>query len=259
MEEVRLGEVIKEIVITQFMRIIERFVKNDTPYLGRLVLRFEKNTDYKSTKKGFLNKIHLDFKFFKLVTRLIPEINDNKLMPDPDKVALIEKYTGGIIVERRVKEKELNDILLTKHNFLTKDKRMVGDIFTAWDYFKNQMVIVEENPKGVALVYKDRKPYEYIVLDDKEKISVKIGDRIFDENYMSSMANFKRDEWKKWYKKYIRDYYRADEKNKKRIKEEGIIKYIPYNMRGIKKIKTLEEAKITAINIIKQIRKDDKK
>jgi hypothetical protein len=35
------------------MRIIERFVKNDTPYLGRLVLRFEKNTDYKSTKKGF--------------------------------------------------------------------------------------------------------------------------------------------------------------------------------------------------------------
>jgi len=241
------------------MRIIERFVKNDTPYLGRLVLRLERNSNYRSIKKGYLNKIHLKFLFFKLVTRLIPEINDNKLMPDPDKVALIEKYTGGIIVERRVKEKELNDILLTKHNFLTKDKRMVGDIFTAWDYFKNQMVIVEENPKGVALVYKDRKPYEYLVITDNEKISVKIGDRIFNENYMSSIANFKRDEWKKWYKKYIRDYHRADEKNKKRIKEEGIIKYIPYNMRGIKKIKTLEEAKITAINIIKQIRKDDKK
>ena len=58
MEEARLGEVIKEIVITQFMRIIERFVKNDTPYFGNLVLRFEKNPNYKSTKKGFLNKIH---------------------------------------------------------------------------------------------------------------------------------------------------------------------------------------------------------
>jgi hypothetical protein len=259
MEVARLGEAIKVIVIIQNMRIIERFVKNDTPYLGRLVLRFEKNTDYKSIKRGFLNKIHINFKFFKLVTRLIPEIKDNKLIPDPEKVALIEKYTGGVVKERRVKDDEYPESVITKHNFLTNDKRMIGDIFIAWEYYKNQMVVVPENPKGVALVYKDRKPYEYIVLDDKEKISVKIGDRIFNENYMSSMANYKREDWKKWYKKYIRDYHRADEKNKKRIKSGGVIKYIPYNMRGIKKIKTLEEAKITAINIIKQIRKDDKK
>jgi hypothetical protein len=58
MEVARLGEAIKVIVIIQNMRIIERFVKNDTPYLGKLVLRFEKNTDYKSIKKGYLNKIN---------------------------------------------------------------------------------------------------------------------------------------------------------------------------------------------------------
>ena len=84
------------------MGIIEKFVENDTPYQGRLVLRFEKNPNYKSVVKGFLNKVHFDFFLFKIVTRLIPEIKDNKLIPIPDKVNLMEKYAGGIIVERRV-------------------------------------------------------------------------------------------------------------------------------------------------------------
>lgn len=241
------------------MRIIEWFVKNDTPYLGRLVLRFEKNPDYKSIKRGFLNKIHLDLKFFKIVTRLIPEIKENKLLPIPEKVALIEKYTGGIIVERRVKEKELEDVLITKHNFLTKDRRLIGDIFKAWFYYKNQMVPVKESPNGVALVYKDRKPHEYVILSEDEIIPIRVGDRIFDEKFMPSQANYKKNEWKKWNKKYIRDYNIADKKNKKTIKEKGIIKYIPYNMRGLKKIKNLDEAKDTAIKINNYIKNDSKK
>lgn len=237
------------------MRIIERFVKNDTPYFGKLVLRIEKNPEYKSIKRGFLNKIHFDLKLFKIVTRLIPEIQDNKLIPIPERVTLIEKYTGGIIVERRVKEKELDDILITKHNFLTKDKRLIGDIFIGWFYYKNQMVVVKESPNGVALAYKDRKPYRYVVINNNQYISVEIGDRIFNEKYVPSQADFRRDDWKKWYKKYLKDYHSI----RKNIKEEDFIEYIPYNMRGLRKIKNLEEAKDTAIKINNYIKNDSKK
>jgi hypothetical protein len=45
-------------------------IKNTTPYIGKLRLKFEKFPEY--TGKSKLNKIHLDLGFTKLVSRVTP-------------------------------------------------------------------------------------------------------------------------------------------------------------------------------------------
>ena len=45
-------------------------IKNTTPYIGKLRLKFEKYPEY--TGKSKLNKIHLNLGFTKLVSRITP-------------------------------------------------------------------------------------------------------------------------------------------------------------------------------------------
>ena len=45
-------------------------IKNTTPYIGKIRLKFEKYPEY--TGKSKLNKIHLDLGFTKLVSRITP-------------------------------------------------------------------------------------------------------------------------------------------------------------------------------------------
>jgi len=254
---VRLGEVIKVIVVILFMRILERFVKNYTPYLGRLVLRIEKEPDYKSTKKGFLNKVHLDLKTFKLVTRLIPKLDDRGWVADPEKVVLIEKYTGGIVKEKIEVDNENDSGYTKKYIFLTKNKKYVGDLFKGWWYYENQMMVVDERPGGISVKYKDKKIDGYYIRTDTENLSVKIGDRIFDEKYRPSQSDFKKKEWDEWNKKFTKFYNKSKDWKKRRLKKVGIVLFMPYNKRGFRKIKTNEEAKYTAIKIYDFIIKNE--
>lgn len=70
-------------------------VKNTTPYLGKIRLKFEKYPEY--TGKDKLNKVHLDLGFTKLVSRITPYIDTSGWLINPECKFLIEKYTGGII------------------------------------------------------------------------------------------------------------------------------------------------------------------
>ena len=243
------------------MRIIERFVKNDTPYLGRLVLRIERNSNYKSTKKGFLNKIHIDFKFFKLVTRLIPKTDDRGWVADPEKVSLIEKYTGGIVKEKILVDNESKSGYNLSHIFLTKSKKYVGDIFLGWYYFKNQLMILEDKPNGIAIKYKNRKIEGYLVMTEKINVMLRIGDRIFNEDYNPSKSEFSKKEWNKWRKKFYVVHSNALGWQKKELDRRGMFHFIPHNLRGFKKITTLDQAKESAIkiyNYITEIENDKK-
>lgn len=243
------------------MRIIEWFVKNDTPYLGKLVLRFEKNPNYKSTKKGFLNIVHFDFKIFKIVTRLIPKTDDRGWVVDPEKVVLIEKYTGGLVKEKISVDNESKSGYNLSHIFLTKSKKYVGDIFLGWFYFKNQLMVLEDKPNGVAVKYENRKIDGYFVMTERVNVMVRIGDRIFDEDYNPSKSEFTKKDWDKWRKKFNIIYSRALGWQKKELNRRGMFHFIPHNLRGFKKIRTLEQAKETAIkiyNYITEIENDKK-
>ena len=79
--------------------MIEKLIKNTTPYLGKLFLKFEKHPYYTSGQDGKLNKVHLNLGFTKLVSRMKPKqvMEGGPSNIDPKKIELIEKYTGGVI------------------------------------------------------------------------------------------------------------------------------------------------------------------
>jgi hypothetical protein len=130
--------------------MIEKLVKNRTPYLGKMVLKFERHPYYTSGKDGKLNKVHLNLWFTKLVTRFKPkQVMEGYSNIDPKKVELIEKYTGGVIGTHKWD----NDEFVLEDSFLTKDGKYIGNIETAWWYFQNGMTVCEEYPNGVAIVW----------------------------------------------------------------------------------------------------------
>ncbi len=47
-------------------------IKNETPYIGKIKLKFEKFPHYRGSQSGMLNKVHLNLGFTKLVSRMYP-------------------------------------------------------------------------------------------------------------------------------------------------------------------------------------------
>jgi|694.fasta_scaffold04184_23 hypothetical protein len=241
--------------------MIEKLVKNRTPYLGKMVLKFERHPYYTSGKDGKLNKVHLNLWFTKLVTRFKPkQVMEGYSNIDPKKVELIEKYTGGVIGTHKWD----NDEFVLEDSFLTKDGKYIGNIETAWWYFQNGMTVCEEYPNGVAIVWNT-------VNSDKTLMSgwggikgyygythrggglFKIGDRLFDEKYNPVVEDYDEKEFTKWWKTYIKSYKKGDDFDKKHIYNDGIKSVIPFNKRGKHTIKNWEDARTAAINMSKYL------
>ena len=241
--------------------MIEKLVKNRTPYLGKMVLKFERHPYYTSSQDGKLNKVHLNLGFTKLVTRFIPnQVMTGHSNIDPKKVELIEKYTGGVIGTHKWD----NDEFVLEDSFLTKDGKYIGNIETAWWYFQNGMTVCEEYPNGVAIVWNT-------VNSDKTLMSgwggikgyygythrgggpFKIGDRLFDEKYNPVVEDYDEKEFTKWWKTYIKSYKKGDDFDRKHIYNDGIKSVIPFNKRGKHTIKNWEDARTAAINMSKYL------
>ena len=105
--------------------MIEKLIKNRTPYLGKMILKFEKYPHYSSSQDGKLNKVHLNLGFTKLVSRFIPNKVIDGSNVDPEKVKLIEKYTGGVIGTHSFGKD--NEYTL-EDSFLTKEGKYIGGI-----------------------------------------------------------------------------------------------------------------------------------
>jgi hypothetical protein len=258
--------------------MIEKIIENRTPYLGKMILKFEKNPYYSSSMDGKLNKVHLNLGFTKLVTRFIPnQVMTGHSNIDPKKVELIEKYTGGVIGTHKWGDND-NDEFVLEDSFLTKDGKYIGNIDTAWFYYTNNLYVCREYPHGVALKLKDYVPYiifhntlkdeyENFVTEQIENDNVKgyygythrggglfkIGDRLFDEEYSPVVEDYDEKEFKKWWKKYTKLYKKGDDFDKKWIYNDGIKSVIPFNKRGKHMIKNWEDARTAAINMSKYL------
>ena len=241
--------------------MIEKLIKNRTPYLGKMILKFEKHPHYSSSMDGKLNKVHLNLGFTKLVSRFIP----NKVMDgsnvDPEKVKLIEKYTDGVIGTHKWGD---NDEFVLENSFLTKEGKYIGSIDRAWWYFNNGMTVCEEYPHGVAIVWNTAR-LEDTVVNGQDGINgyygythrggalFTIGDRIFDEKYNPVVEDYNEKEFKKWWKKYTKSYEKGDDFDRKHIYNDGIKSVIPFNKRGKHMIKNWEDAMIAAMNLSKYL------
>ncbi len=244
-------------------------ITNETPYIGKIKLKFEKFPHYRGSNSGILNKIHLDLGFTKLVSRMYPlQVIDGHSNIDPDKSLLIRKYTGGKISTHTWGDD--NDFTL-ENSFMSLDDQYIGDIERGWWYYKNNMVVCESYPHGVSIKLKEdnyfRKNKEYYHSFDlfSEDIEgyygythrggqlFKIGDRLFDGDYIPVRSDYTQKEWDGWYSKLQKRLKTADELDKKWLTEDGIAGFIPFNKRGAKIIQNWDEAKEAAINVSKYL------
>ena len=253
-------------------------IKNQTPYVGKISFKFEKHPHYSSGEDGILNKVHMNFGFTKFVSRIIPKRNLDGQMVDPEKVALINKYTWGKIGTHHVGNNKSDEFTLNDC-FLTQDGEFIGDVKDAWRYYKNNMIVCREYPHGVAIVLNtyspDNKlknsikdPYENYVTEQMENDNVvgyygythrggqtfKIGDRFFQEDYEPVSEDYSKEEWREFEIKFQKSLANAeDDLERKWMKESGISYVIPFKMRGPKVIETWEEAREAAINMSKYL------
>jgi hypothetical protein len=117
------------------------------------------------------------------------------------------------------------------------------------------MMVFEENPTNIAVKYENRKIRGYFVMTETENVMIGIGDRIFNEDYIPSKKEFNKEDWDKWRRKFDYVYYRALGWQKRELEIRGIFYFLPYNMRGLKKITNINEAKESAIKIYEYIKK----
>jgi hypothetical protein len=224
-------------------------IKNTTPYIGKIKLKFEKFPYY--TGKSKLNTIHLDLGFTKLVSRITPIRTTAGWVINPECRYLIEKYTDGVITEHTFGDK--NEYSLP-NSFMTKDGGYVGDIERGWWYYQNKMKVCEEYPHGIAECYDDEGNFiGYHGYTHRGGTTFKIGDRLFDASYKPQEEDYEEWEWAGWKLKYDKSYDESDDLDKKWMVKEGIGYIMPYTKRGKKVIENFEECLQAAMNMSKEL------
>jgi hypothetical protein len=248
-------------------------IKNQTPYVGKTRLKFEKHPHYSSGEGGMLNKVHMNLGFTKLVSRIVPKRNLDGYIMDPEKIELINRWTWGKIGTHQAKE------FTMPNSFLAQDGTYIGDVKEGWKYYTNKLVVCREYPHGVAIKLKtyvpDNKmknsikdPYENYVTEQIENDNVagyygythrggqtfKIGDRLFQEDYQPKQGDYTEKEWSEFEKKFQKSLANAeDDLDRKWIEKDGISYVIPFKMRGPKIIENWDEARQAAINMSKYL------
>jgi len=230
--------------------------KNSTPYLGKIIFKFEKYPFYQGST--ILNKIHLDLGFTKLVSRLKPYKGLNGWAVNDENVQAINSYTGGVI------GKHTFDGGTLENSFLAKDGTYIGDLRKGWWYFKNAMTVCDDYPQGVAEKWETAPKKEtlqhgkfglegYYGYSHRGGALFKIGDRLFDSNYKPKEEDYEEWEWSGWVEEFDAKLSKADEFDRKWMEEDGISCIMPFKSRGAKVIETWEEAKQAAINMSKYL------
>lgn len=224
-------------------------IRNTTPYIGKLRLKFEKYPEY--TGKDKLNKIHLNLGFTKLVSRITPQQDLSGWVINPQSKYLIESHTGGIIGCHSFGENNEHNL---PNSFLTKDGKYVGDIDRGWWYYKNNMKVCEEYPHGVAERYdKEGNHIGYHGYTHRGGTTFKIGDRLFDSTYKPKEEDYEEWEWAGWKEKYDKSYSEGDDFDKKWMAESGIAYVMPYTKRGSMEIEDMGMALQASINMSKDL------
>lgn len=237
--------------------MLNKIIKNETPYIGRIFLDFEKYPEY--TGKSFLNKIHLDLGYTKLVSRIEPNRGkDGQPEVDPEKAKLIGKFTGGVIGDHYLDGRPDPDFILA-NSFLSKDGHFIGSIRDGWWYYKNNMIVSEKYPTRVAIKvkpslfavsksqiknYSDNFIEGFYGYTHRGGSLFKLGDRLFDSHYYPQKGDYDLQEWMGYVKN-------LEESLMKRVKgelceDESISNWIPFNRRGKETITTWDQAEESA-------------
>jgi hypothetical protein len=233
-------------------------IKNTTPYLGNLYLTFEKYPHYSG--RTLLNKVHWNLGFTKLVSRITPHRDLDGFKVDPKKVELIEMFTDGMVGQHKFGPNNENTL---ENSFLTRDGKYIGSIKEGWWYYQNGMTVCDEYPHGVAIVWRTARNGRKTLLHGQDGVDgyygyshrggsiFRIGDRIFDPEYVPKPHHYDDETWFKFTQEVIKkqeEYDREDWQEKVTIKD-----VMPFNLRGDKIIRNWGDALVAAINMSKYL------
>lgn len=219
-------------------------IKNTTPYLGKVRLKFEKFPYYGGSSK--LNKVHLNLGFTKLVSRIKPDMNDDGWVVNPECIDLIQKNTG--LKVETYKFGPDNEYTLP-NSCIHPNGDYVGSIEEGWWYYTNGLTAVKGTHRHTAWCAKDKR---WIGYSHRASQSFGKGDMLFDQTW--KLTDDLLPDYKRFYEPYLSDYFETLAQDKlDGVKEElsineWAIGYIPFTLRGFKKIKTYEDAQVAAAN-----------
>ena len=172
------------------------------------------------------------------------------------KTKRINKLTGGKIGNIEIPDypKSEGDDGILYNSFLTKDGKYIGNFEDGWWYVRRGLKVCDDYPHGVALHYEGDELIGYYGYTHRGGQLFKIGDKLFDENYIAKEEDYSKEEWAGFLKyreeivgEGIREGY--FENSEQGYKETPISDVIPFVKRGAKTIETWDEAKQAAINI----------
>ena len=170
-----------------------------------------------------------------------------------EEIQEIERLTGGKIGSHTFGP---NNEHTLENSFLSLDGTYIGNIDEARWYVKNQMMVDETHPHGVAgVITKETYGTNNPIIEGMYGYThrggqlFKIGDRLFDSKYKPVKEDYDEDQWNEWETKFKELYESEDELGKEWMGSDGISYVIPFKLRGSKLIETMEEAFIAAKNM----------
>jgi hypothetical protein len=170
-----------------------------------------------------------------------------------EEIQEIERLTGGKIGTHTFGP---NNEHVLENSFLSPDGTYIGSMEEARWYVKNQMMVDENYPHGVAaVIVKETYGTDNPVIEGMYGYThrggnmFRIGDRLFDEKYKPVKEDYNEEQWNKWETRFKELYEEGDELDKKWMDESEISYVIPFKLRGPKTIQTMEEAFEAARNM----------
>lgn len=234
-------------------------IKNQTPYIGEIRLKFENDPEYSGDT--ILNNIHWDLGFTKLVSRMKPNRTKNQSWQvDYQKILLINENTGLTVKDYWFDDMEPREEYTTYNACLNPDGIFVGDIVTGWNYYKLGLVSKAGTHPSVAFSESEQC---WVGFGHRAIQSFQIGDKLFDPAWIPTDDELIGLE--KYYVKNL-DKYEAEveawehsESSHKAPEKEMTMNawatsYIPFTLHGSKTIETLDEACQAATNFVLSVR-----
>jgi hypothetical protein len=227
-------------------------IKNTTPYLGKIRLKFEKFPHYSGKDK--LNKIHLNLGFTKLVSRITPFSDETGFVVNPECIELIKKNTG-LKVETHTFGP--NDEYTLPNSCMNPAGQYVGSIEEGWWYYNNGLRATKGSHPHTAW---SKEAKQWIGYSHRAACAFSKGDKLFDESWIPTddelLALEKHyvkhlGEFQKEYSEWVRS--ESNNKEEDFTLNKWVVSHIPFKLRGSKTIHSYEDAYKAAVNFAKYI------
>lgn len=222
-------------------------IKNTTPYLGKIRLKFEKHPHY-SSGSDKLNKVHLNLGFTKLVSRI------RTAGVNPECIELIRNNTG-LRVETHTFGP--NNEYSLENSCMTPSGEYVGDIERGWWYYKNGLRATKGSYPHVAW---SKEAKQWVGYSHRAACAFGKGDKLFNASWIPSDEDLRT--YEKFYVKHLHQFEKehkewlesdSEYKDKEFTLNSWAVGHIPFKLRGRKTIHSYEEAYEAAVNFAKYI------